>query len=231
MDQKRAGWVLTGVAPNRGPSTRLSDVTLAVQTELPLVKQNLADQLWAVRGGGARAERVNIETGARQALELTPSRARGIEHGYASISRFFPGVRDVLAAIDEEIILGLLGPPEPRKARCFEDQYASSGGQLYELIVGHDRFVADVRPLLGPVLVARGLPASLCCHPYDMAAVLIAQEYGVVVRSPWGGPFDALLDVDPDVAWAGYANDELCRLVEPLLVAALERHGCARAPS
>jgi hypothetical protein len=229
MYQKRPGWILTGVAPNRGPETRLMDVTLAVQTELPLVKQNLADQLWAVRGQGARAERVNLDTGARQALDLEPSRARGIDHGYASVSRFFPGVRDVLAAIDEAIVTGLLGPPEPRKARCFEDQYASTGGQLYELIVGHDRFIADIRPLLGPVLAARGLPSSLCCHPYDVSAVLIAEEYGVVVRDPWGGPFDAVLDVDPDVAWAGYANDELRLRIEPLLIAALERHGCARA--
>ena len=32
MYQKRSAWILTGVAPNRGPSTRLRDVVLAVQT-------------------------------------------------------------------------------------------------------------------------------------------------------------------------------------------------------
>lgn len=228
MYQKRPAWILTGVAPNRGPETRLSDVTLAVQTEIPLVKQNLADQLWAVRAQGVRAERVNVDSGERRPLRLEPSRAGGVEHGYASVSRFFPGVRDVLAAIDEEILLALLGPPQPRKALCFEDQYTSTGGQLYELIVGHDRFIADLRPLLGPVLAARGLPPSLCCHPYDVSALLIAEEYGVIVRDPWGGPFDAPFDVDPDVAWAGYANDTLRSRIEPLLVAALERHGCTR---
>src|SRR5436189_2130711 len=45
MYQKRSAWVLTGVAPNRGPETSLSDVVLAVQTEIPLVKQHLSDQL------------------------------------------------------------------------------------------------------------------------------------------------------------------------------------------
>ena len=49
MYQKRSAWVLTGVAPNRGPATSLRDVVLAVQTEIPLVKQHLSDQLWALR--------------------------------------------------------------------------------------------------------------------------------------------------------------------------------------
>src|SRR4051812_32747667 len=52
MYQKRSGWVLTGVAPNRGPETNLQDIELAVQTEIPLVKQHLSDTLWAIRGEG-----------------------------------------------------------------------------------------------------------------------------------------------------------------------------------
>ena len=47
MYQKRSAWILTGVAPNRGPATSLEDVVLAVQTEMPLVKQHLSDALWA----------------------------------------------------------------------------------------------------------------------------------------------------------------------------------------
>ena len=30
----------------------------------------------------------------------------------------------------------------------FDDEYLSSGGQLHELMTGHDRFVADLRPLI-----------------------------------------------------------------------------------
>jgi fructose-1,6-bisphosphatase/inositol monophosphatase family enzyme len=227
MYQKRPAWVLTGVAPNRGRDTRLSDIELAVQTELPLVKQHLADELWAVRGAGARAERMNLDSGSRSELGLVPSRATTILHGYAMVSRFFPGIREELAAIDEEIIRDLLGPAPAGKALCFEDQYASTGGQLYELMVGHDRFVADLRPLLAPLLQARGLPLSLCCHPYDVCTALIAEELGVVVRSPSGGPLDAPFDIDADVAWAGYANPELARSIEPLLRAALARRGLA----
>ena len=103
MYQKRSGWALTGVAPNRGPTTGLRDIELAVQTEIPLVKQHLCDALWAARGGGARAERMNRLTGERMPLTLRPSRARTIAHGFAQVARFFPGARDVLAAIDEEV--------------------------------------------------------------------------------------------------------------------------------
>src|SRR6184192_3262166 len=63
MYQKRSAWILTGVAPNRGPDTDLQDIELAVQTEIPLVKQHLSDVAWAVRGEGAGAERFNRLTG------------------------------------------------------------------------------------------------------------------------------------------------------------------------
>ncbi len=91
MYQKRSGWVLTGVAPNRGPGTSLADIEVALQTEIPLVKQHLSDVAWAFREGGARAERFNRLTGEHQPFELRPSRATTIAHGYAGISRFFPG--------------------------------------------------------------------------------------------------------------------------------------------
>jgi len=225
MYQKRSAWVLTGVAPNLGDETRLSDVELAVQTEIPTAKQRMVDELWALRGSGARAERVDLTSGARSPLPLSPSRATGIEHGFASISRFFPGGRDVLAAIDDALVFAVAGTPGAGKAHCFEDQYASSGGQLYELAVGHDRFIADLRPLLAPVLADRGLPGGLCCHPYDVCTALIAEEAGVVVRDPRGGPLDVPLDLVTDVAWVGYANAELARRLEPVLLEVLERHG------
>src|SRR4029434_211747 len=41
MYQKRNAWILTAVAPNRGPGTSLRDIELAVQTEIPLLKQHL----------------------------------------------------------------------------------------------------------------------------------------------------------------------------------------------
>ncbi|HYJ48185.1 MAG TPA: hypothetical protein VEV81_16350 [Pyrinomonadaceae bacterium] len=225
MYQKRSAWVLTGVARNRGSETTLRDIVLAVQTEIPLVKQHLSDTLWATPGGGARAERFNRLTGERRPLALRPSRAATIRHGFAMLARFFPGARDELAAIDEEIVRGALGPVEPGKAHCFEDQYLSSGGQLYELMMGHDRFVADLRPLIETLLRKRGLALGICCHPYDVCTELIAREAGVQVTDEHGAPLNAPLSVEPDVTWVGYANEQIRREIEPLLRDALRQRG------
>jgi fructose-1,6-bisphosphatase/inositol monophosphatase family enzyme len=221
MYQKRPAWILTGVARGPGPCT-LADIELAVQTEIPLVKQHLSDELCAVRGGGASAARVNRCTGAAVPLVLHPSTATTLAHGFAMISRFFPGSRAELAAIDDEVVEALMGPPTPGKAQMFEDQYISSGGQLYELMAGHDRFVADLRPLF-----ERRRPggAALCCHPYDLCTELIARELGVVVTDERGLPLRAPLDVTSDVGWIGYANRDLEALVEPHLRRALTRRG------
>ncbi len=228
MYQKRSAWILTGVARNRGAETKLSDIELAIQTEIPLVKQHLSDCAWAVRGKGAQAERFNRLTEDRCEIPLHPSRAAGIAHGYAGIARFFPGARDELASIDEEIVEGALGPVSPGKAHCFEDQYASTGGQLYELMSGHDRFVADLRPLMENVLRGRGTALGICCHPYDLCTELIAREAGVIVTDAFGAPLAAPLAVETDVAWAGYANAEIRAQVEPLLQAALKHRGLWR---
>jgi fructose-1,6-bisphosphatase/inositol monophosphatase family enzyme len=225
MYQKRPAWILTGVAPNRGPATRLRDIVLAVQTEIPLVKQHLCDQLWAVRGEGVESRRLDRISGRSEPLTLRPSRAETTAHGFASVSRFFPGARDVLAAIDDEIATAVLGPPMEGKAACFEDQYISTGGQLYELMVGHDRFIADLRPLLQGVLADRGLPRPLCCHPYDLCTILIAEELGLAITNETGATLDAPLDLEADVSWVGYANDALRRRVEPALIEALRRRG------
>jgi hypothetical protein len=141
------------------------------------------------------------------------------------LARFFPGAREELAAIDEEIVHGALGPVQPGKAHCFEDQYISTGGQLYELMAGHDRFVADLRPLLEKMLAGRGLARGLCCHPYDLSTELIAREVGVIVTDPRGLPLEVPLTVEPDVAWVGYANVDIRAEIEPLLQGALRRRG------
>ena len=69
------------------------------------------------------------------------------------------------------------------------DQYISAGGQLYELTAGHDRFIADLRPLLESVYAARGLPPVIAAHPYDLCTLLVAREAGVIVVAPTAAPF------------------------------------------
>jgi hypothetical protein len=225
MYQKRSAWILTGVAPNRGEETNLSDIEFAIQTEIPLVKQHLSDGVWAFRGKGVTGERYDRINKSVTPLSLKPSRAATIEQGFAMISRFFPGARDILAEIDEEIVRGALGKPREGKAQCFEDQYISTGGQLYELIAGHDRFVADVRPLMRAEMTRRGVDLSICCHPYDLCTELIARELGVIVTNERGLRLDAPLDVQSDVSWAGYANENIRAQIEPLMLNALKNRG------
>ena len=225
MYQKRSAWILTGVAPNLGEGTRIRDIVLAAQTEIPILKQHQCDQLWAERGCGAHGMRLDRVRNVRESLSLRPSRATTLAHGFASVSRFFPGVRDVLAAIDDEIIAEVLGPPVANKAACFEDQYLSTGGQFYELMAGRDRFIADIRPLAKPIHAARGLPAPLCCHPYDICTAMVAEELGVILTDGVGSPIDAPFDVESDVSWVGYANASLRERVEPALEGALRRRG------
>ncbi len=221
MYQKRSAWILTGVAPGPGPRT-LADIELAVQTEIPLVKQYLSDEVWAVRGEGASALRFNRLSGETHVIDVHPSSAPTIAHGFAMISRFFPGNRAELAAIDDEVVEAVLGRPQPGKAQLFEDQYICTGGQLYELIAGHDRFVADLRPLFER---QRAGGAALCCHPYDLCTEMIARELGIFVTDERGRPLNPPLDVTSDVSWVGYANEAVRAQVEPHLRSALMRRG------
>lgn len=228
MYQKRSAWILTGVAPNRGDHTSLADIEVAVQTEIPLVKQHLSDTLWALRGTGAQGERFNRITRERNPFHPHPSTAVELEHRFASVTRFFSGARDVLAAIDDEISFSVAGPGRAGKAYCFEDQYLSTGGQLYELMVGHDCFQADLRPLLDQILKERGWNTGLCCHPYDLCTELIAREAGVLISDELGRTLTPPLNLTADVTWTGYANSQIRMLVEPLLHSALERRGLLR---
>jgi hypothetical protein len=134
-------------------------------------------------------------------------------------------VRAELATIDDAVVAQILGEQPAGRALAFEDQYISTGGQLYELIVGHDRWVADLRALFGPWLEARGRAAILCCHPYDLCAELVAREAGVVVVDGTGAPLAAPLDVTTDCAWAGFANPQLFASVWPVLATELRARG------
>ena len=222
MFQKRSAWILTGIAPNKGKDTNLSDIELAIQTEIPLVKQHLSDCVWAEKGKGVNAERFNRITGEKTELPVKPSKTPTIAHGFASVARFIPGGGTQAAEIYDSIVSKSLGEVQPGKAQCFEDQYICTGGQLYGLMAGHDRFVADLRPLFEKSLAKRGLRLGLCCHPYDLCTELIARELGVIVTDERGERLNAKLSVEPDIAWIGYANTAIQTQIELLLQADLK---------
>jgi len=214
MYDKRPAWALAGVAPNKGPGTRLRDIEVAVMTELPTSKMGRADVLWAIKGHGAQAERVDLSTGVVAPLPIKPSQAPKIDHGFAMVANFFPGTKVLASELMEYLIRQLIGEVDVKKATVFDDQYISTGGQFYELIVGHDRFNADLRPLF---YAMQGQPEGLCCHPYDCATLLIAEEAGVILTDGHGQPLDGPLDVTTGLNWIGYANPTLHDSIAPLL--------------
>ena len=302
MYDKRAAWALAGVAPNKGPATRLRDIEVAVMTELPTSKMGFGDVLWAVRGQGAHAVRERLEEkralaepavfldelthrpigrvltkmgkvadehviealnkqnrhGGRvgdilvgmghvtehdvqialafqageepelapavmsvitgEPLRLRPSQATDINHGFASVANFFPGTKALASQLVEHLAAHLLGPADVTRATVFDDQYISTGGQFYELVVGHDRFNADLRPAFYQM---QGQPQGLCCHPYDCATLLIAEESGAIITDAHGHPLDGPLDTTTGLNWIGYANPALRRTIEPLVQAFL----------
>ena len=215
MYDKRPAWALAGVAPNKGPGTRLRDIEVAVMTELPTSKMAYSDVLYAIKGQGAHGTREPLFPSlAPCPLPLAPSRADTISHGFATVSNFFPGTKVLASRLMEELALRLVGPADVTKATVFDDQYISTGGQFYELIVGHDRFNADLRPVF---YAAQGQPEGLCCHPYDCATMLIAEEAGVILTDERGQPLDGPMDTTTGLSWVGYANAGIRGRIEPHL--------------
>lgn len=266
MYDKRSAWSLAGLAPQRGRKTKISDIVVAAMTELPTSKQWRADQISAVRGGGAkavRAEWVDVRSAGakgrgaapirersrstdlknlgakipgmqlgrssgssdeqsgmsavqpdRGTLHLQPSAAKDFAHGFSSIARFFPDGKTLLSAFEEAIWTELHAGLPRGSPLVFDDQYISTGGQLYEIVAGHDRFVGDLRP---EAFAKLKLSSSLVCHPYDICTALIAEEAGAIVEAPLGGPIKAPLDTTTPVSWVAFANQTLARKMRPVL--------------
>jgi hypothetical protein len=195
----------------------VADVQIALQAELPTARAAVADLLYAVRGQGVQAETHDLHTGIVTPFVPRPSQASTLAGGFAAISKFFPGAKELTARLEEAIFAELLGPPTSASPQVFDDEYISTGGQLYELLIGHDRFLADLRPLLH---TPREPMTRISCHPYDICTALIAVEGGVLITDATGRPLSAPLDTVTAVAWVGYANQTLRALIEP----ALHRH-------
>ena len=225
MYNKRSAWWLAGLAPNRGERTSLRDIDVAVQIEIPTTRAALADILWAIRGNGARGETLNLISGERTPFQPHPSRATTISGGFASIFDPFPGGKEIFAAIEEELAREIIGGLELSKTALFDEQYLSTGGQLYELMVGRDRLLVDVRGLLFEKFRRAGNPTGHACHPYDVSTVLIAEEAGVQISDGHGQPLDSPLDTISDVSWIGYANTTIRAEVEPVLMRLLAKYG------
>lgn len=214
MYDKRSAWALAGLAPQNGAATSLSDILIAAMTEIPTTKQWRADQLSVVEGQGIVAESVNVLDGSRQPLIVQPSRATDFDHGFASFAKFFPEGRTLISQIEESIWDELVGIGKHSSPTIFDDQYISTGGQFYEMLMGHDRLIADIRPLVHAVL---DLDSTLVCHPYDACVWPILVEAGIIYEAPDGSFPDAPLDTTSPLAWITFANPQLADLARPVI--------------
>ena len=220
MYDKRSAFFLAGIAKNKGENTTLADIEYAVLLELPVSKSAYSDRFWAGRGQGWGAERkktLGEDAGTVMPLNAAPSRAKNLVGGFAQLSRFFPPGKGLLAGIEEELMKKLLSERDINRAIVFEDQYISSGGQLYELLCGHDRFTAELRGLLAQYLKKSGIEFGLTCHPYDVCAHLIGEEAGVIITDEHGESLNAPFDTTTPVNWLGYANPDIHDTVWPEL--------------
>jgi len=221
MYDKRSAWCLMAIAPDRGPKTSLSDIEVAVMTELPTTRQSMCDVLWAIKGQGAQGERHDLNAGKVIPLPPVPSTATDLRHGFASVSNFFQGGKELIAKIEEAILHRALGEWNPQKAEVYTDQYICSGGQLAEVTLGRDRFVLDLRALVHKKL---GVESSLTCRPYDLSTWLVAAEAGCIVCDVMGKRLAAPLDTTTNVSFACYANEAVARKLIPIVREEVQKH-------
>lgn len=227
MYDKRPAWALIGLAPQtkEGKIPTLESISVAVMTELPTSKQFISEQLSAtlLNDGTTtfRREATNLITREIKTIPHAPSKASDLKHGFASVAKFFPQAKTALAAFEEELFAELTPETEREAALIFDDQYISTGGQLYELIAGHDRVVVDIRAL---AFAKNGYPQSLTCHPYDLCTALVARSAGVIVRLAEKPELDVPFDTTTTIDWIAYANEELAQKIQPVVDRLIQKH-------
>jgi fructose-1,6-bisphosphatase/inositol monophosphatase family enzyme len=229
MYDKRSAWFIAAVAEDRGNNTCLKDAFAAVLVELPASKQAWFDAFTATRGFPARGLRMPVVGEGRlpAPLPLRPSLASNLVNGFGQVSNFFPGTKVLAAELMERIAESTVGSVKCGQALIFDDQYISTGGQMVELMVGHDRFCCDLRPLFYRILELQGGKSvrGLECHPYDIAGLLVAQNAGVIITDGWAGPLNCPFDVHTGVHWCGYANRALQEAIQPVILQWLREKG------
>ena len=148
MYQKRPAWILTGVAAGPGTAHARRHRARGADRDSAGQAAPVGRSSGRFEGRASAAVRVNRLTGDSRAARSARRRRRrpsrtALRRSRGSSRAIAPSSRRSTTRSSAAV----LGPPARGKAQSFEDQYISTGGQLYELMAGHDRFVADLRPL------------------------------------------------------------------------------------
>jgi len=191
---KRSAWVLLGAGRE---AATLEDLEVGAAAEIPTARARLARVAWAVRSGGASAVDEDL-SGAVQPRKVALAGRPGddLRRAWVTVARFSPGQKAAIGEWEDRLLSGM---------EVYEDPYLCSGGQLMGLAGGQDAAVLDPRPLFA---------SAFCAHPYDLAALVVAREAGVIVEALPPGPLTVPIDPNADVAWAGYANAGVARLLK-----------------
>lgn len=214
MHDKRSAWSLAALAPIGAREPTLRDIEVAAMCELPTRTAARAIQISAIKGKGVKTCRVDRSSHAQVSV-LAPSSATNLIGGFASFVKYFPENKETIVKWEVELFRQLESASDSSSfPLVFDDQYPCTGGQMFELLAGHDRFIADVRPEAEP---DRNGTHALHCHPYDVCCALILQEAGCIVEKPDGTPLDFPLDTSTSVSWIGYANRKLADKIRPVL--------------
>jgi fructose-1,6-bisphosphatase/inositol monophosphatase family enzyme len=222
MHDMRSAWALTGIAPDHGELTRLSDIVLAVQTELPTTSAGFYKVMTAQKDEGAFVARHTVADGKeleRQPLLASPDDR--IDNGYLCFSRYLPVERPIIASIEERFLTRVLDAYELSPRLIYDDQYLCSAGQLALVTAGSYRMLADLRGWLSR---SRGID-NFTAKPYDLAAALIYREAGVPLLGEDFEPLDAPLDTETKLTVIAFANEPLRRALQPHLQSVMETAG------
>ena len=219
MHDMRSGWALTGIARDLGESTRLSDIEVAVQTELPTTTAGVYRVLTAIAGQGARMARHDVATGALiEEGPLVAPRQLPLENGYLAFTRYLAVERPIVARLEQQFLDGALTEHGIDPRLVYDDQYLCSAGQLFLVTTGRYRMLADLR---GWLRETRGL-ANFTAKPYDLAALLIYREAGALVVDAAGDDLDAPLDTETSLSVIAWPNESLRSAFEPHLRTAMD---------
>lgn len=219
MHDLRSAWVLTGIARDRGDDTRLRDVDVAVQTELPTTNAALYEVLVAVRGRGTTRERRRVADG--ELVDVVPLEVASSlppDNGFYSVSRFLPADRPLASAIEREVFERAARHSVCDPRLMYEDQWLCTAGQLHALATGRYRWLADLR---GWYRERFGVD-SFTSKPYDLATLLAFEEAGVVVLGADFRPLDAPLDTSTPLSVVAFGNQALHDAWAPLLRGAMD---------
>ena len=218
MFAKRPAFFLAAAGPVS--ALTLGEMDSSVMVEIPIPKQTEWDILSTTRNGELLVERVT-NVGLKK-IKTQVSTKKSVEGGFLSLAKYcYPG-KALIAEIEESLLDKIFVDRKDCFLPVFDDQYISSGGQMYELIVGHDCMVGDFRAKMYKALAKKGVASGQVCHTYDLAGLLVAQKAGVIITDADGGEFDSSLEMTKPVDWLAYASEEIRQQVEPPLLELLQ---------